>query len=63
MEAVTIAGVAVVVVGGIFSFLDLLADLGIQVSTSKSSGNSSPVFGGCLLASQRRVKKVAGMNI
>jgi len=63
MEAVTIAGAAVVVVGGIYSFLDLLADLGIQVSTSKSSGNGSPVFGSCILASQRRVKKVAGMNI
>jgi len=63
MEAVTIAGVAVVIVGGIYSFLDLLADLGIQVSTSKSTGNNSPVFGSCLLASQRRVKKVAGVNI
>ncbi len=63
MEAVTIAGAAVVVVGGIYSFLDLLADLGIQVSTSKTSGKSSPVFGSCLHASQRRVKKVAGVNI
>jgi len=63
MEAVTIAGAAVVVVGGIYSFLDLLADLGIQVSTAKSTDRSSQVFGSCLLASQRRVKKVAGVNI
>ncbi len=63
MEAIIIAGVAVVVAGGYYSTLDLLADLGIQAKTARSANRNSSLFGKCVLPSQRRVKKVAGVNI
>lgn len=63
MEAITIAGVAVVAVGGYYSLLDLLADLGIQARSARSDNRNSSLFGKCVLSSQRRIKKVAGVNI
>ena len=63
MEAITIAGVAVVAVGGYYSVLDLLADLGIQAGTARSANRNSAHFGKSVLTSQRRIKKVAGVNI
>ncbi len=63
MEAVTIAGIAVVVAGGFYSVVDLLNDLGIRVNRSnlKKEINSQPL--NRTLPAQRRVKKMAGVHV
>ena len=63
MEAIMIAGVAVVAVSGWYSVLDVLAGRGIRVR--RIGGD---VKDGCFshadrIAVQRRVKQMAGMNI
>lgn len=63
MEAIMIAGVAVVTVGGFYSALDLLADLGIYVRMTQTETKNSSLSGKCVLTSQRRIKKVAGMHV
>lgn len=64
MEAIMIAGIAVVAVSGWYSAVDMLADMRIRVGSRSggsfrngcfSSGGGSPV--------QRRVKQMAGVNI
>jgi hypothetical protein len=63
MEAVTIAGIAVVVFGGFYSALDFLEDIGVCV---KRRGAESRTVSFCRrshLPSQRRVKKMAGMHV
>lgn len=63
MEAITIAGVAVVLVGGFYSAVDLLSDLGIRINRSRfKTENDSPTHGRTLPA-QSRVKKMAGVHI
>ena len=64
MEAIMIAGIAVVVVGGWYSIQDLLDDLGIRIKkpgrvTVRSHNFRAP----CRFSSQGRVKQMAGMNI
>lgn len=64
MEAIMIVGIAVVAVGGWYSAVDLLADMGIRVG-SRSGGS---VNNGCfssegLVPVQRRIKQMAGVNI
>jgi hypothetical protein len=61
MEAVMIAGVAVVVVGGWYSALDLLADMGIKLKKPGSIKSGYSVLNS--FPSQRRIKQMAGMNI
>ena len=63
MEAVMIAGVAVVAVGAFYSVLDLLADLGIYVRSTRSGTKNSSLFGKSVLTPQGRVKKVPGMYV
>lgn len=64
MEAITIAGVAVVVVGGWYSALDLLADMGIKVRRRSEIGVKRSNFSGsCRFPEERSVKQMAGMNI
>jgi len=62
MEAIMIAGVAVVAVGGWYSALDMLADMGIRFRKNsagiKSSYNLTNSF-----PAQRRIEQMAGMNI
>lgn len=63
MEAVMIAGVTVVAVGGWYSVLDLLADTGFKFR-KRSAGISKNGY--CLqdrFPAQRRIKQMAGMNI
>lgn len=63
MEAVMIAGIAVVAVGGWYSVLDLLADMGIKFRKRSAGAIKS---GYCLqdrFPAQRRIKQMAGMNI
>ena len=62
MEAIMVAGIAVVAVGGWYSMLDLLAGMGIRF---KKPGRVS-VRSLALtdrFAAQRRIKQMAGMNI
>lgn len=64
MEAIMIAGIAVVVVGGWYSVADLLADCGIrirkQIRVERKSGS---FFRDCTVPAQGRVKQMAGVNI
>ena len=61
MEAVMIAGLAVVATGGYYFVLDLLVDMGIRVKEPEAG--SSPLSGRVSLTAQGRVKKMAGMNV
>lgn len=65
MDAIMIAGVAVVAIGGWYSALDLLGDIGVRIRRMRKSGTSSS---GCFnrswsLPAQRRVKQMAWVNI
>ncbi len=61
MEAIMIAGLAVVVVGGWYSFVDLLTDLGITLKKRRVDVCAFSCRWSC--SGQRRVKQMAGMNI
>jgi len=62
MDAIMIAGLAVVVVGGYYSVMDFLADIGL--SPRKMSAAKNLHFSCCgLISSQRTVKQMARMNI
>ena len=63
MEAITIAGLAVVAVGGYFTALDFLADMGITVRKHKHIRNQSLFVGNRIGSNQPRIKKMAGMHI
>lgn len=64
MEAVMIAGIAVVAVSGWYSVLDMLADMGIRVGRRSGSGEKSSCFShSCRIPVQRRVKQMAWVNI
>jgi hypothetical protein len=63
MEAVTIAGIAVVAVGGFYSAVDFLNDLGILVKKPRVEAKVSSFFRRCELPAQKRVKKMAGMHV
>jgi hypothetical protein len=62
MEAVMIAGLAVVAIGGYYSVLDLLEDVGIRIKGPRKAGESTP-SGRAVLSAQGVVKKMAGMNV
>lgn len=63
MEAITVAGIAVVVAGGYYSAVDLLNDFGITIKKSQPESKSLLLSSDGFFASQRRVKKMAGMHI
>lgn len=63
MEAVTIAGLAVVTVGGYYALLDLLNDAGVTGRVKKFQKKGSLVCGRDIITPQSRVKKMAGMHI
>ncbi|MFZ4860118.1 MAG: hypothetical protein ACOYL3_27460 [Desulfuromonadaceae bacterium] len=64
MEAIMIAGCAVVAVSGWYSTVDLLADMGIRVGKQKRADMKSREFShSCRIPAQRRIKQMAGMNI
>lgn len=63
MEAVMIAGVAVVAVGGWYSALDLLADLGISFGKRSSGSIKSGYNLQDRFPAQRGIKQMAGMNV
>lgn len=63
MEAVTLAGIAVVAVGGYYSAVDFLTGLGIRSYRTKLETRNSQLFSKRIFTPQRRIKKVAGMHI
>jgi hypothetical protein len=63
MEAVTIAGLAVVAVGGYFSVQDFLNEAGITGRVKRFREKASLVSGRGNVAPQSRIKKVAGMYV
>lgn len=64
MEAIMIAGVAVVAVSGWYSALDLLADMGIRAGKRSVGDVKNSCFPrSCRTPMQRRVKQMAGVNI
>lgn len=64
MEAIMIAGIAVVAVGGWYSVLDLLADSGLRFEKrNRVDGKTGSFSCHGTIPLQRRVKQMAGMNI
>lgn len=64
MEAVMIAGVAVVAIGGWYSAIDMFADMGIRIRKRIGGIEKSGSFSRtCRVPSQRSIKQMAGMNI
>lgn len=63
MEAITIAGLAVVAIGGYYSVIDFLNDVGIHGRRSETAVKKLPVARGYILARQPGIKKMAGMHI
>lgn len=64
MEAITIAGVAVVAVGGWYATIDFLADIGILAGKHKGADMQSLEYSrSCRIPAQRRIKQMAGVNI
>ena len=64
MEAIMIAGVAVVTVGGWYSTVDMLADLGIRIGKKSGADVKKRSFSNsCHVPMQRGVKQMAGVNI
>jgi hypothetical protein len=64
MEAIMIAGIAVVAVSGWYSAADLLADMGIRIRKRNRVDMKIAAFSlSRRLPTQRRVKQMAGVNI
>lgn len=64
MEAIMIAGVAVVAISGWYSVIDLLADMGIRIRKRSGNGMTNSGFSRSSQSTlQRSVKQVAWMNI
>jgi hypothetical protein len=63
MEAIMVGGVAVLAIGGYFSFIDFLHDLGLSRKESKEIVTRSHVPRHCFLPSQTGIKKMAGMHV
>lgn len=63
MEAVTIGGIAVVLVGGFYSIIDLLNDFGIQLKKRRPERESLSCWGRNLFSTQKRIKKVTGVYV
>lgn len=63
MEAVTLAGIAVVVAGGYYSAVDFLGDIGIHAKKSPIKTRGFSFSRRCVNPAQRRIKKMAGMHV
>jgi len=64
MEAIMIAGIAVVVVGGWYSAVDLLGDMGFRIGKRSRAGMKGSGFSSkCGIPAQRGIKQMAGVNI
>ena len=63
MEAVTLAGIAVAVVGGFYSAVDFLGDLGIHPKKAQVKTRGFSFSRRCVNPAQTRVKKMAGLHV
>jgi hypothetical protein len=63
MEAIMIAGVAVVAVSGWYSAADMLADFGIRLGKRSKVMKSCRFSGSAQISAQRGIKQMAGVNI
>jgi len=63
MEAVTIGGIAVVLVGGFYSVVDLLNDFGIRLKKRRPERESPSYCGRNFLPTQKRIKKMTGVYV
>lgn len=63
MEAVTVAGLAVVIVGGLYSLLDLIRDLGLEPRLMRAEKKMRGVRSSRLSTPQGRIEKMAGMHV
>ena len=63
MEAIMIAGVIVVAVGGWYSAIDMLTDMGILIRKQIVVGDVRAQPRNSCVSSQRGIKQMAGMNI
>lgn len=65
MEAIMLVGVAVVGVGGWFSFIDLLQDMGINIQKSRKIIVKSQIYraSAAISLQQCSIKQVSGVNI
>ena len=63
MEAITIAGLAVVAVGGYYSVIDFMNDLGISGRRVQAETKKLPVSQRTIFAQQTGIKKMTGMHV
>jgi DNA-binding transcriptional regulator GbsR (MarR family) len=63
MEAITIAGLAVLAVGGYYSIIDFTNDLGIGRNRVKAGVKKLPVSQLYIVTHQPGIKKMAGMHV
>jgi hypothetical protein len=63
MEAITFAGLVVLVVGAYYSISDFMSDLGIGRRTVAAEAKKLPASRRFTLAPQPGIKKMAGMHI
>ena len=63
MEAITIGGLAVLAVGGYYSLIDLINDMGLGAKRIEAGKKVSPVSRSYFSAPQTGIKKMAGMHI
>jgi hypothetical protein len=63
MEAITIAGLVVLAVGGYYSVVDFLNDLGLCGRRFETATQKPPVSQRYIITPQTGIKKVAGMHI
>jgi hypothetical protein len=63
MEAITIAGLAAVAVGGYYTLVDVMNDLGLHRRTVQVETKRLPVSRRYVVTSQTGIKKMAGMHV
>jgi len=63
MEAITIAGLAVVAVGGYYSIIDFMNDHGIRLRRTSEKAKKLPISGRNFVAHQGGIKKMARMHV
>jgi len=63
MEAIMVGGVAVLAIGGYFSIIDFMNDLGFGRKKSKERSKSPYISTFYRITPQTGIKKMAGMHI
>jgi hypothetical protein len=63
MEAIMIGGLAVLAVGGYYTLIDAMNDLGLCKRTVRVTTKKLSVTRNCIITPQTGIKKMAGMNI